>query len=747
MKYSYLKKLFMYSLFLGALPVIVMGVFSYDRTSTVVEQKVNEANRQILSSAMNSIDHKLETAYVMATQFTNSTQAVSALNMDLDRSQFETVSELIKTIQGFQVFDYVASVHFVNLEKRWVITNKGLERLDEEEELAEWTALLSEPRNTQWVTSASGGISLIKPLPFLTTKSPPQGAFVMRFSPRLFNSLVRSESYGDTVIYNENMELIFRNSETLSSPEQQDQLELKLSAESGENSQQEKVRFELAGAPALAMVEDSVFNGWKYVSLVHLSDITEESKAIGWVTLLMCLVILSITLGLAWQGSKMFYSPIRVLRDLVADSDDAHPQASDELQYIRTGIQGLLGNKLELQKQLQKQFPYLHELFVMKLFLGQWSNKEIQEHIERYNIDSDWEQFSVFTLKIYSLEHTRFEEEDLSLILYAILNMMEEILTPLQPFKPVIMNESCAAVFVSPRSAESAAPEELLMQTCKEIEDKILAFLGLDIQLGVSRPHTQLEQVSMAFAESTAALRFCQRTGYRGVMKSEDVDPGRLPQMTYPAHWEQELLEALQSEDREAAKELVDRILTEVETRQYTLMEAQVLFYQLLVKMMSLLQWDEQTLKKMLLDVEYVQAMFRTTTFVELGQWFTSVGMEQLFQLLSTREESHQGQIAQQIKQLVQSRFEENLTLEAIADLMNFNANYLSRVFKKEVGMSFSEYMAITKLEMAKHLLTTSDLKVQEVAEKLHYQSTTAFIRYFRKMEGMTPSSYRKMNE
>ncbi|WP_243896051.1 helix-turn-helix domain-containing protein [Paenibacillus sp. F411] len=747
MKYSYLKKLFMYSLFLGALPVIVMGVFSYDRTSTVVEQKVNEANRQILSSAMNSIDHKLETAYVMATQFTNSTQAVSALNMDLDRSQFETVSELIKTIQGFQVFDYVASVHFVNLEKRWVITNKGLERLDEEEELAEWTALLSEPRNTQWVTSASGGISLIKPLPFLTTKSPPQGAFVMRFSPRLFNSLVRSESYGDTVIYNENMELIFRNSETLSSPEQQDQLELKLSAESGETSQQENVRFELAGAPALAMVEDSVFNGWKYVSLVHLSDITEESKAIGWVTLLMCLVILSITLGLAWQGSKMFYSPIRVLRDLVADSDDAHPQASDELQYIRTGIQGLLGNKLELQKQLQKQFPYLHELFVMKLFLGQWSNKEIQEHIERYNIDSDWEQFSVFTLKIYSLEHSRFDEEDSSLILYAILNMMEEILTPSQPFKPVIMNESCAAVFVSPRSAEGPAPEELLMQTCKEIEDKIQAFLGLDIQLGVSRPHTQLEQVSMAFAESTAALRFCQRTGYRGVMKSEDVDPGRLPQMTYPAHWEQELLEALQSEDREAAKELVDRILTEVETRQYTLMEAQVLFYQLLVKMMSLLQWDEQSLKKMLLDVEYVQAMFRTTTFEELGQWFTSVGMEQLFQLLSTREESHQGQIAQQIKQLVQSRFEENLTLEAIADLMNFNANYLSRVFKKEVGMSFSEYMAITKLEMAKHLLTTSDLKVQEVAEKLHYQSTTAFIRYFRKMEGMTPSSYRKMNE
>jgi len=81
MKHSYLKKLFIYSLFLGALPVIAMGVFSYQRASSVIQHKVDEANRQILSQAANSIEHKLETAHIMATQFANSTLAVSALGL------------------------------------------------------------------------------------------------------------------------------------------------------------------------------------------------------------------------------------------------------------------------------------------------------------------------------------------------------------------------------------------------------------------------------------------------------------------------------------------------------------------------------------------------------------------------------------------------------------------------------------------------------------------------------------------
>lgn len=746
-RYSYLKKLFIYSLLLGALPVILMGVFSYDRASTVIQHKVDEANRQILNTAKNSIEHKLETAHIMATQFTNSTLAVNSLSMELNRYQFQTVSDLVKTMQGFQVFEFVESVYFVNLDKQWVISYRGMERLDDADKLSEWNTILSKERISQWVTGdREGAVSLIKPLPFLSEKSPPRAAFIMNFSPRLFNSLVRSESFGDTLIYNESMELIFRNSETLSSKEQQDKFELAMNARAAD---QQDIRIELADAPMLATVENSAFNRWQYVSLVHLSEITKESEAIGWVTLVVCFIIVSITLSLAWQGSRMFYSPIQRLREMVAGSSHVPvtPAAADEIQFIRTGIQGLLGNKLELQKQLQRQFPYLHELFVMKLLLGQLTNKEINEHIDTFDIPYERETFSVFSLRIHTLDKSRFGDSDLGLILYAVKNMIEEILTPVQPFKPIIMNESCTAIVVSPPGGKGPPIQDSLMPACKEIEEKIQAFLGLDIQMGVSRFHTDLDQVSIAFAESATAMRFCQRTGYRGVIKSEEADPGRLLEMTYPVRREQELLEAVQSGDREAAYEIVERILIEVEKRHFSQMEAQVLFYQLFVKLIGFLQWDEQALKKMLLDVEYIQALFRTTSFEELKQWFTQVGMEQLFQLLMAREQTHQSQIAQQIKHLVQTRFEENLTLEAIADIMNFNANYLSRVFKKEAGMSFSEYMAITKLEMAKQLLTTSDLKVHQVAEKLHYQSTAAFIRYFRKMEGMTPSSYREMKQ
>ena len=63
------------------------------------------------------------------------------------------------------------------------------------------------------------------------------------------------------------------------------------------------------------------------------------------------------------------------------------------------------------------------------------------------------------------------------------------------------------------------------------------------------------------------------------------------------------------------------------------------------------------------------------------------------------------------------------------------------------MNVTFSEYLASYKLELAKKMLLETDMTVAEIAEKLNYTSAQNFNRFFTKYENISPGKYRKMNK
>jgi YesN/AraC family two-component response regulator len=67
-------------------------------------------------------------------------------------------------------------------------------------------------------------------------------------------------------------------------------------------------------------------------------------------------------------------------------------------------------------------------------------------------------------------------------------------------------------------------------------------------------------------------------------------------------------------------------------------------------------------------------------------------------------------------------------------------------VFRKATGMNFSDYIAQYRLKLAKQWLIGSEMNISDIAEKLQYSNLQNFSRYFRKMEGLSPSEFRLTN-
>lgn len=94
-------------------------------------------------------------------------------------------------------------------------------------------------------------------------------------------------------------------------------------------------------------------------------------------------------------------------------------------------------------------------------------------------------------------------------------------------------------------------------------------------------------------------------------------------------------------------------------------------------------------------------------------------------------------------KEYVDRHLLEDVSLAKVAETIAISPSYLSRIFLKEVGESFSDYVIRNKTEYSKKLLRETNLKVYEIAEKLGYTNPHYFSKLFKERVGMTPLEYR----
>src|SRR5690606_30226457 len=94
--------------------------------------------------------------------------------------------------------------------------------------------------------------------------------------------------------------------------------------------------------------------------------------------------------------------------------------------------------------------------------------------------------------------------------------------------------------------------------------------------------------------------------------------------------------------------------------------------------------------------------------------------------------------------QYVEEHFPGPLTLRRVADAVHLNASYFSVLFKKETGMTFSEFLTRKRLALAKQLLLGTSLSIKEIARMSGYRTPKYFAEVFRHREGVTPGRYRQ---
>lgn len=101
-------------------------------------------------------------------------------------------------------------------------------------------------------------------------------------------------------------------------------------------------------------------------------------------------------------------------------------------------------------------------------------------------------------------------------------------------------------------------------------------------------------------------------------------------------------------------------------------------------------------------------------------------------------------ELMMRVQEYLRDHVFEDISLVTVAQVFFISPIYLSRRFKKEMGLLYIDYVTSLKMNVAKQLLLSSDLMIYEIANKLGYRDVKYFSQLFRGKWGASPTEYRR---
>ena len=154
--------------------------------------------------------------------------------------------------------------------------------------------------------------------------------------------------------------------------------------------------------------------------------------------------------------------------------------------------------------------------------------------------------------------------------------------------------------------------------------------------------------------------------------------------------------------------------------------------------------YDDFSYCREALRLHITDYILKPVNYEEFGTCIDNLKISLYEKRVSKEPEAQEERAIAGITRYLQEHLSEDVSLSSLAENFHLNPQYISQLFKNEIGVNFLSYLTGIRMEKAKKLLLSSALSVAEVAVQSGYADYRVFTKVFKKAEGCTPSQFRR---
>ncbi len=366
------------------------------------------------------------------------------------------------------------------------------------------------------------------------------------------------------------------------------------------------------------------------------------------------------------------------------------------------------------------------------LFYGIYSESKLADILNELNLSINPERLILCIMEIdhYYLLQKKFKDEKGKLIRFSILNIVNEVLSGYK--RGIMCHEKDRRFIIIMSFHDKADRQEIeaeLLDILEHIRRVLKTYFDTCVTIGISSIKNGYSMIKNMYDECSDIIGYKYYTGNGKNIRSSDIDLNFLKESI-----RSKLKQCFDKYDILSPESCIDENSFPI-SREETLK----MFLEWGHKALVLTNHNVNNISGVTLN--YAQQIENSETLDETIEVFK----EYLSQIsnIKTGKKCCSKEIANAIK-YIRVHYDENISLQQIAEVVELSPNYLSSLFKREFEKSLFEYVTEVRIEKAKKLLLNTNLKLYEVAEKVGFSDVGYFSRTFKKISGINPSDYKK---
>jgi len=498
----------------------------------------------------------------------------------------------------------------------------------------------------------------------------------------------------------------------------------------------------------------SGYTGWSSFSERKHTAIYNLMSSLAYIWFITGIIV--VISGIIWivYISRQNYRPIEAVVYRISKLLSHHRNFSsgskvDEFDFIEKALDNLIETSNAYKKDNEEGLLYRRRHMFLETMEGSHliEDKSWREELVRYGYTDDFESFSVAVIEIDKLSDfsENYTPRDQALLKIVLQSAIQETA---ENYSIVVWTEWSdyhkLCVLVLGRSDFSMNKNIEMFDSLRMWVQRNLSYT---VTIGIGYMVAYATDIQQSYREAVSALEYKSVLGLNRIICHWELDEKKTNEMHNHMVTVRQMAQIFrlgQAQWTELFGQLIDDLHESIAPREE------------IISLFGYINYNFQ--REMYQLPEEVQEFWQQETRPELNEAFTKLDVlhdiQELYLISLKRLESKIQEVREsknghlfvlEIKQYVLEHLHDaDLSLSVLSERFELHPNYLSKLFKDDVGEKFLEYLVRIRMDKAKELLAQTSEPIQSIAVQVGYLHAISFNRVFKKMTGLTPSEFKK---
>lgn len=404
-------------------------------------------------------------------------------------------------------------------------------------------------------------------------------------------------------------------------------------------------------------------------------------------------------------------------------------------------------NIVKYKQQYEESQKVLREKALLSLLTHRDQNLTYMlESCNRLGIDLNAKHYITAVSLIENKEEIAKEywDGDYQLIDFAICNVCKEVLQEYNQDLVFLGHDHDVVIILKEKEMELRRFEDYCVDIMNEVKFNIKRVFNLELSVGIGDKYENFKEIPYSYQDALTALEYRILLGTSKIIVRSDIERKILHEKQKLDEWLMDLEHLIKTNDLAKVKQHLEYIFHYVKHSKMSITEFRTLLLKITVNILNvhneIVQYNDQD---DFVRFDIFNKVYHKENLDEVKSYYVELCETLIENIEKSRAQDQANLVTRAISYINNQYGNIKLDVQMVCEHLHVSTSYFSRLFKTETNETFVEYITRKRMEKAKELLKTSNMKVFEISQVIGYEDPHYFSYNFRKQTGMTPTEFR----